>query len=69
MSAEIGMIHLSTSWAIAITAFTALPWGVLSFSALRVRKEGNLSFFHCARMAQFCCLRQRRASSRPRSYR
>jgi hypothetical protein len=69
MSAEFSMNYLSTFCATVVIAFTSLPWARLLFSALKVRKEGNLHAFNTARATQFSAVGQHRDSWLRRSYR
>jgi len=69
MTAEFSTNQL---WIFRATVFAVIPflqWSLLSLSALKLRKEGELSSFHSARMAHFGGLREQRASWRGRSCR
>ncbi len=68
MTADISKNHLSILCATVVTLYTSLQWGLLSFSALKVR-EGGLPSFDSASTAQFGGLREQRTSWRHRSYR
>ena len=69
MTADISMNHLSILCATVVTLFTSGRWGLLSFSALKVREDGGLPSFDSASTAQFGGLRGQRTSWTHRSYR
>jgi len=67
MSAEICMNHFSILCATVVIVFTSLPWGLLLFATLKIRKEGDPPSFHRPRVAQFGGLREQRVSWRRRA--